>query len=75
MKTLLRRPVFWALGAGTLGFILHLWAYRSCLDRNGLWVQSHPVALCLLGLTAAFFLAALFFTLKEKNQICLTGLS
>ena len=42
MKTLLRRPVFWALGAGTLGFALHLWVSKTCLDRYGLWLQRSP---------------------------------
>lgn len=71
MKTLLRRPVFWALGAGTLGFILHLWANAVCLDRYGLWLQKHPLALCLFCLAAIGTIAVVLFTFKEKkNSLC-----
>ncbi len=67
MKTLLRRPVFWAMGAGTLGFLLHLWCRQTCLDRYGLWIQSHPAAICLFILAGLALVAALFFSLKEKK--------
>ena len=67
MKTLLRRPVFWAMGAGTLGFILHMWAAKVCLDRYGLWQQRHPVALCLFCLAAISAVAAVLSSIKEKK--------
>ncbi len=67
MKNLLRRPVFWALGAGTLGFILHMWVRRTCLDPKGLWLQSHPLVLCLFCLAALGATAILLFSLKEKR--------
>ena len=71
MKTLLRRPVFWALGIGTLGFTLHLWANKTCLDRNGLWLQRSPLALCLFCLAGISALAILFFALKaKKDRLC-----
>ncbi len=72
MKTLLRRPVFWALGAGTLGFILHMWAGKVCLDRNGLWLQRHPLVLCLFCLAAIVMIAVVLLTFKEKkDSLCL----
>ncbi len=67
MKTLLRRPVFWAMGAGTLGFTLHMWAGRAALDRYSLWLQSHPAVLCLFCLAAISTIAVLLFSLKEKK--------
>ena len=71
MKTLLRRPVFWALGAGTLGFILHMWASKVCLDRYGLWLQDSPLAICLFALSALSALAVLFLTFKTpKGSLC-----
>ena len=71
MKPLLRRPVFWALGAGTLGFALHLWVKTACIDRKGLWLQSSPPALCLFCLAAISFLAVLFFAFKaKKGSLC-----
>ena len=72
MKTLLRRPVFWALGAGTLGFALHLWVSKTCLDRNGLWLQRSPLVLCLFCLAGLYALAILFFALSaKKDHLCL----
>ena len=70
MKTLLRRPVFWALGAGTLGFALHLWANKVCLDPNGLWLQDSPLAICLFCLAGLSALAILFFALQAKGRLC-----
>ena len=70
MKTLLRRPVFWALGAGTLGFALHLWANKVCLDPNGLWLQDSPLAICLFCLAGISALAILFFALQAKGRLC-----
>lgn len=68
MKTLLRRPVFWAMGAGTLGFILHLWCYKVCFDPYiGLWQQTHPVALCLFALCALTLIAFLFVCFNKKK--------
>ena len=72
MKTLLRRPVFWALGAGTLGFALHLWVNKTCLDRYGLWLQRSPLVLCLFCLAGLSALAILFFALSaKKDRLCL----
>ena len=74
MKPLFRRPVFWAMGAGTLGFALRLFANRVCLDRFGLWLQRHPLALGLYCLAGIFALAILFFALKEKKgSLCRLG--
>ena len=67
MKYPLRRPVIRALGTGTLGFALHLLVRKVCLDRNGLWLQSSPLAVCLFCLTGIFGLAVLFLTLKQKK--------
>lgn len=72
MKTLLRRPVFWAMGAGTLGFALHLWANQACRDRYGLWLQGHPLVLCLFCLAIIGTIAIVIFSLKEKkDRLCL----
>lgn len=72
MKTLLRRPVFWAMGAGTLGFALHLWANQTCRDRYGLWLQGHPLVLCLFCLAAIVVIATVLFAFKEKkDSLCL----
>ena len=71
MKTLLRRPPIWAMGAGTLGFILHLWVKSTCLDRYGLWNQNQPAALCLFGLCAIALAALFLFCLKsKKGSLC-----
>ena len=70
MKDLLRRPVFFALGAGTLGFALHLWATGACLDRNGLWLQSSPLALCLFFLAGLSAIAITVFALQAKGYLC-----
>ena len=71
MKTLLRRPVFWAMGAGTLGFALHLWANQTCRDRYGLWLQGHPLVLCLFCLAIIGMIAIVIFSLKEKkDRLC-----
>lgn len=67
MKTLLSRPVIWAMGAGTVGFGLHLWCRKVCLDGKGLWVQSHPVALSLFALALLSLIGFLFLSLKEKK--------
>jgi len=72
MKTLLRRPVFWAMGAGALGFALHLWATKLCTDKNGLWLQGHPLVLCLFCLAAIVVIATVLFAFKEKkDSLCL----
>ena len=72
MKTLLRRPVFWAMGTGTLGFALHLWANQTCRDRYGLWLQGHPLVLCLFCLAIIGTIAIVIFSLKEKkDRLCL----
>ena len=72
MKTLLRRPVFWAMGTGTLGFALHLWANQACRDRYGLWLQGHPLVLCLFCLAIIGTIAIVIFSLKEKKgRLCL----
>ena len=71
MKPLLRRPAFWALGAGTIGFILHMWTRRICAEPAGLWLPKHPLAICLFTLAVLGVAAFLVFTLtQKKDSLC-----